>query len=77
MVQLCSARVGVLWFSKTLIKTYRGKGGGEGKLAVFFEDIVVQGNGANHTSIRWLLRMTSTKTLFSKAISHSFILLNV
>ena len=38
----------------------------------FFEDIAVPGSGANHMSIRPLLRMTSTKTMFSYSIVHSF-----
>ena len=39
--------------------------GGGRKPAVFFDDIAVPGNEANHTSIMSLLRMTSTKTFFS------------
>ena len=34
-------------------------------------------NGANHMSIRPLLKMTSTKTLFSYSISHSFMSLHM
>ena len=45
-----------------------GEGGGGGqrrKAAVFFDDTAMPGNGANNMSISPLLRMTSTKTLFS------------
>ena len=51
---------------------------GERKPAYFFEDIAVPGNGAaNHMSIRPLLRLTSTKTLFSYLIVYSFISLQM
>ena len=52
-------------------------GGGGRKPAYFFEKITVPGNGANHLSIRPLLRMTLTKTLFSYSIGHSFISLHM
>ena len=43
-----------------------GEGGGRRrKTAVCFDDIAMPGNGANNMSISPLLRMTSTKTLFS------------
>ena len=48
-----------------------------GNRAYFFEDVVVLGNGANHMSIRPLLGLTSTKTLFSFSIGHSFISLHM
>ena len=53
------------------------EGGGGRKLAYFFEDIAVPGNGANHMLIRPLLRMSSTKTLFSYSLGHSFISLHM
>ena len=49
----------------------RGKGE-ERKSALFFEDISVPGNGANHVSIKPLLRETSSKTLL---VSESFFIL--
>ena len=52
------------------------EGGGRRKPACFFEDTAVSGNGANHMSIRPLLKMTSTKTLFSYSV-HSFISLHM
>ena len=33
-------------------------------MALFFEDIAVSGNGANHVPIKPLLRKTSPKTCF-------------
>ena len=58
-----------------MVTTRRGRWGG--KPACLFEDIAVPGNGANHMLIRSLLRMTSTKALFSYSIVHSFILVHM
>ena len=66
----------VLGHVRCFIRTNQGGGGGR-KSAYFFEDIAVPGNGANHMSIKPLLRMTSTKTLFSYSISHYFISLHM
>ena len=47
--------------------------GGVKNLAFFFEDIAGPGNGANRLFIRPLLRMTSTKPVFSsKLVIHTF-----
>ena len=59
-------------FSWSLSRTFffwGGGGGGGGRdSAFFFEDIAVPGNDANRMSIRPLLRMTSTKALFSSKL---------